>query len=259
MFTTKSHYLKYLPSITRSKFSFTQFKSFSSSHKVNSIISIEEAGKLVGNKHVKFFDIKDPKEYTKSHIPGAVNINDVFSYLAMSDEKGKKDLQLHFEEVFQDAGLNKDDHAILYEDALNSRFGASCRGWYLLNLFGHKKVSVLNGGWKKWVGAGLPHDSHKVKHKLGNFESGWDKSYWADKEDVLKVVTSKSNKVKLLDIRDTVEWTGESSSPYGIDFVPRKGRLHGAVHVLWSDLLTTTDGITTFKYNPMSINTIQLI
>jgi thiosulfate/3-mercaptopyruvate sulfurtransferase len=32
----------------------------------------------------------------------------------------------------------------------------------------------------------------------------------------------------LLDIRDAEEWIGESSSPYGKDFCPRKGRIPGA-------------------------------
>ena len=32
-----------------------------------------------------------------------------------------------------------------------------------------------------------------------------------------------------LDVRDVVEWIGESSSPYGKDFCPRKGRIPGFV------------------------------
>ena len=35
-------------------------------------------------------------------------------------------------------------------------------------------------------------------------------------------------RVVLLDVRDRDEWMGESSSPYGRDFAPRKGRLPGA-------------------------------
>ncbi len=35
--------------------------------------------------------------------------------------------------------------------------------------------------------------------------------------------------IKLLDNRDKDEWLGESSSPYGKDFAPRKGRIPGSV------------------------------
>ena len=31
-----------------------------------------------------------------------------------------------------------------------------------------------------------------------------------------------------LDVRDVDEWIGTSSSPYGPDFAPRKGRIPGA-------------------------------
>ena len=37
----------------------------------------------------------------------------------------------------------------------------------------------------------------------------------------------------LLDVRDVDEWIGDSSSPYGKDFAPRKGRLPGAKWIEW--------------------------
>lgn len=33
------------------------------------------------------------------------------------------------------------------------------------------------------------------------------------------------NNEVIIDVRDDEEWLGESSSPLGADFVPRKGRL----------------------------------
>ena len=37
----------------------------------------------------------------------------------------------------------------------------------------------------------------------------------------------------LLDVRDIDEWIGDSSSPYGKDFAPRKGRIPGAKWIEW--------------------------
>ena len=37
----------------------------------------------------------------------------------------------------------------------------------------------------------------------------------------------------LLDVRDIDEWIGDSSSPYGRDFAPRKGRIPGAKWLEW--------------------------
>ena len=42
----------------------------------------------------------------------------------------------------------------------------------------------------------------------------------------------------LLDVHDADEREDRSSSPYyGVDFAPMKGRLPGAFHILWYDLI----------------------
>ncbi len=41
-----------------------------------------------------------------------------------------------------------------------------------------------------------------------------------------------------LDVRDEEEWRAESSSPYGVDFVERKGRIPGSTWIDWNLLLT---------------------
>jgi thiosulfate/3-mercaptopyruvate sulfurtransferase len=41
-------------------------------------------------------------------------------------------------------------------------------------------------------------------------------------------------------VRDVDEWIGESSSPYGKDFCPRKGRIPGAVWIEWYRMMKPT-------------------
>ena len=41
----------------------------------------------------------------------------------------------------------------------------------------------------------------------------------------------KERRIVKLDVRDVDEWIGESSSPYGKDFCPRKGRIPGSVWI----------------------------
>ena len=50
------------------------------------------------------------------------------------------------------------------------------------------------------------------------------------KDDVIDALGTDT---VLLDVRDVDEWIGDSSSPYGRDFAPRKGRLPGAKWVEW--------------------------
>ena len=48
----------------------------------------------------------------------------------------------------------------------------------------------------------------------------------------MKAAVADPNIVKL-DTRDVDEWIADSSSPYGKDFCPRKGRIPGAVWLEW--------------------------
>jgi len=45
-------------------------------------------------------------------------------------------------------GIKNDDHIIVYD---NSDILSSCRLWFSLKYFGHEKVSVLDGGFQKWL------------------------------------------------------------------------------------------------------------
>lgn len=53
-----------------------------------------------------------------------------------------------FQSQMQDLGLENDDHVIVYCDSV---FLSSARAWWMLRLFGHEKVSVLDGGLKLWL------------------------------------------------------------------------------------------------------------
>ena len=53
-------------------------------------------------------------------------------------------------------GLNDDDHIIVYCDSVHL---SAARAWWMLRLFGHAKVSVLNGGLQSWLAIGGATDS----------------------------------------------------------------------------------------------------
>ena len=53
-------------------------------------------------------------------------------------------------------GLNDEDHIIVYCDSSHL---SAARAWWMLRLFGHGRVSVLNGGLKNWIANGGATDS----------------------------------------------------------------------------------------------------
>jgi thiosulfate/3-mercaptopyruvate sulfurtransferase len=67
----------------------------------------------------------------------------------------------------------------------------------------------------------------------------------ATKDDVLASLENPA--IKLLDNRDEDEWLGHSSSPYGRDFAPRKGRIPGACWIEWYKFMKPSEDIQHFK------------
>jgi thiosulfate/3-mercaptopyruvate sulfurtransferase len=63
----------------------------------------------------------------------------------------------------------------------------------------------------------------------------------------LKSWLHQPGELALLDVRDVDEWIGESSSPYGKDFCPRKGRIPGAVWLEWYRMMKPTGEGPRFK------------
>ena len=214
------------------------------------LVSVATVRSLLEKEKLKFVDVRAPEEYSEGHIPEAVNIREIFTYLATSDPQGVEKLRTTFEDLFREAGINGDELVITYEDCLKT---ASCRGYYLLKLLGHPNVSVLNGGWEAWKKHGLPISTVVPKVAKGAFEASWVESMWSGKDDVAAAMKEKDT--VLLDVRDTDEWKARSSSPvaYGVDFAPRKGRLPGAIHMHWHDFMRTSEDGLTYLREPKEV------
>jgi thiosulfate/3-mercaptopyruvate sulfurtransferase len=171
-----------------------------------------------------------------------VNLHDIFTFLATSDPDGMKELTDKFAAAFGAVGLDGSKTAVLYEGSMNTGFGQSCRGYFLLSYLGYGPIKVLHGGLAAWTAAGMDLSTEAVTPTPAEFTvDPAAASIMLTKDDVLAALDSPE--IALLDVRDVDEWIGESSSPYGKDFCPRKGRLPGAVWIEWYRLMKpTADG-----------------
>ena len=205
-----------------------------------------EVNKLMEGDSVLLIDIRDAEDYQEEHISGAVSLPDIFYYLSMTTEEGLQELHRKFADRLSKIGLSAEKTAIIYEDAYDSRCGGSCRGYWLLRYLGHEKVGVLDGGFSAWVEEGFSVDNEPVISEPTIFAVKPHPEILATKNDMIEVVNNPGS-VKLLDNRDKIEWVGKSSSPYGVDFAPRKGRIPGATWIEWYDFLERDGSIPYFK------------
>lgn len=209
------------------------------------LYSPSETNDKINSGNTIVVDVRDSEEYKKGHIAGAVNIPEMFTTLSMTTPEGLQEMQDNFVPLFRAAGVSPEKTIIVYEDCLHTRYGGSCRGYFQLRLLGHQNVGILDGGLSQWVQGGFPLTTESVVPVASHFQPVLQTDFLATVDDVLEALNDP--RVKLLDNRDADEWRGISSSPYGIDFAPRKGRIPGACWIEWYQFMNTEEEIPHFK------------
>jgi len=209
------------------------------------LIEVEELFEILGEKDLVIIDTREPEDYLVDHIPGAINIYEIFTYLTTKDNGGYDAMRKRFAELFGKAGIDGSKRVIVYEDAMDNGYGRSCRGYFLLKHLGHKNVNVLHGGYQAWVSKNLPvtRQIPEVEEKI--FKINLDNSIIVTQEEMLESLTNPE--IIKLDCRDHAEWVGTSSSPYGPDFAPRKGRIPGAKWIEWYQTMHHKNYVAYFK------------
>lgn len=210
------------------------------------LISPDDLAALAASDKIVIIDTRAPEAYAAGHIPGAVNLHDIFTYLATSSADGMAELNAKFAAAFGAAGLSGEETAIIYEQSMDSGFGQSCRGYFLLQHLGYPKAKVMHGGLKAWMAAGRALSTEAAEPTPKTFPmSAAPSLVMVDKAAMQKAIADPG--IVKLDVRDVDEWIGTSSSPYGPDFCPRKGRLPGARWIEWYRMMKPTPQGQLFK------------
>jgi len=210
------------------------------------LLDPRQLSELLKEGNVIPIDTRDPESYQCGHIPGAVNAHDIFTYLATTTPEGQHELQNKFAAIFGNAGLGGKELGVIYEQSMDTGFGQSCRGYFLLKFLGYPRAAVLHGGFKAWVEADLPTTTEATQSTPKPFPV--DPSAAGLIVDVKTMLDAvKDPKMVKLDVRDVDEWIGASSSPYGVDFCPRKGRIPGARWLEWYRMMKPSQTGPIFK------------
>jgi len=106
-------------------------------------------------------------------------------------------------------GILNDDHIIIYD---NSDLYSSCRLWFALKYFGHEKVSVLDGGLKKWIGETRSVNSDIVRHNPIKKYKVNEKSEWIkNKKQIDENI--KNSLFQTVDARSRERFAGKIEEP----------------------------------------------
>jgi thiosulfate/3-mercaptopyruvate sulfurtransferase len=162
-----------------------------------------------------------PEEYHAGHIPGAVYIDWTRDIVDLDDpvpvQVAPPD---RFAETMASRGIGDDSHVIAV-DATGGQFAT--RLWWALRYYGHDRVSVLDGGWKRWVAEGRPIETATPVVARASFRPRIRPELRALASDVLVKLGDPA--WQILDARDLGQFSGTKRRG------PRGGHIPGAIHL----------------------------
>ncbi|WP_293352066.1 MULTISPECIES: sulfurtransferase [unclassified Microcoleus] len=179
----------------------------------------------------------NPEPYKDAHIPGAVFWN-IFADI-LTPNLGINLDPIAIAKLLSRSGIFPETTVI----ACGSNPATGAWIFWLLKLFGHDKVYVLNGGYQKWVTEGYPLTSELSSFAPTQYRA---KSPDANLRVLQAEVQASLNRTDcvLLDVRTPQEYCGEVFMLKPPEGAERGGHIPGAVH-LEHTLTLNEDG--TFK------------
>jgi thiosulfate/3-mercaptopyruvate sulfurtransferase len=205
------------------------------------LVSTDWVKEHLDDPKVKLIEIDvDTQAYSAGHVPGAVGWN----WQTQLQDPVRRDIlsQEELARLLGEAGVSAEDTVVLYGDN-NNWFAAY--GFWLLKLYGHPDVRLMDGGRVKWLNEDDKElTPEPVRPTPTTYESqGHSPEIRAKLEDVRRVLAEHDR--NLVDVRSPDEFTGKIIAPPGLpETAQRAGHIPGAKSVPWSTAVAP-DG--TFK------------
>lgn len=163
-------------------------------------------------------------DFAEAHVPGArfVDLADISDpespYVNMMPAAAR------FAAAMGALGIGPETDVIVYDSGY-----VSARLWWMFRTFGHDRVRILNGGWRKWRAEGRPTES-------GDPQPATPRPFDAEKDAARIVALSEMRKIvdtasaTVIDARTAARFRGQEGSGYpGV----ASGFMPGAINTPW--------------------------
>ncbi|XP_006890216.1 PREDICTED: thiosulfate sulfurtransferase [Elephantulus edwardii] len=173
------------------------------------------------------------KEYMERHVPGA----SFFDIEECRDKSSPYEMMLpseaHFANYVGHLGISNSTHVVVYDgDQLGSFYAP--RVWWMFRVFGHRTVSVLNGGFRNWLKEGHPVTSEPSNPEPATFKATLDPSLLKTYEQMMENL--KSKRFQMVDSRAEGRYLGTEPEPDTKDL--GSGHIRGCLNMPFMDFLT---------------------
>nr|XP_019933951.1 PREDICTED: 3-mercaptopyruvate sulfurtransferase-like [Paralichthys olivaceus] len=149
-------------------------------------------------------------EFKRRHIAGAA----FFDIDQCCDKTSPLDHMLPPEKSFADyvgnLGIENDTHVVVYDASEFGAFSAP-RVWWMFRVFGHRAVSLLNGGLRNWELDGRPVSDKYQRPAPSEFKASLNRTWVKTYEDMLDNLDTK--KFQVVDARPEGRFRGLDPEP----------------------------------------------
>ena len=204
------------------------------------LVSTEWVQERLNDPNIRLIEVDvDTSAYEQGHIPGAIGLN----WQTQLQDPIRRDIpsKERLEALLSELGVCDTHTIVLYGD--NNNWFAAYAFW-VLKVYGHDDVRMMDGGRKKWLAEGRPVTTEVPRYPPTRYRAKEpDMSLRAFFPQVLESLHKPE--FALVDVRSPQEYTGELIAPPGMmETAQRGGHIPGARNIPWAQAVRE-DG--TFK------------
>jgi thiosulfate/3-mercaptopyruvate sulfurtransferase len=185
---------------------------------------------------VRIVDMRSAEAYAAGHIPGAIRIEEgpLRDPPPASRVPGPLDYLPSpetFAAMMGKAGIGNETRVVIYDDQGGR---SAARLWFVLNAYGHEKVSLVNGGWLKWTAEQRPATMDVPQVTPAKFTPRKVPAAVCAAPELLARKPGAPWTMVVLDTRSAAEFRGEQTS----GGAKKAGRIPNSVNVDWKENVT---------------------
>ena len=195
------------------------------------LISVDELHSILNDPNLIIVDTRSFKEYSESHIPGAVHL-DLFAFHWIDTTKqGIKNFNNQSKTLLSFLGVTPETKVVFY-DSVSGMLAA--RGVWIMMYFSYQNIMMLNGGITKWQKEDLPLETKPNGFKPSEFSGKINPEIISGFE----YIKNNLKNIKVLDVRSAGEYDGS------LIRAAQSGHIPNSINIDWNQNLRA-DG--TFK------------
>lgn len=206
------------------------------------LVSPDWVSERLATDEIRLVEVdEDTTLYDDAHLPGAVPLD----WQADLQDGVRRAFisQDAFSALMDSKGITNDTHVVLYGG--NNNWFAAYAYWYF-KLYGHDRVSLMDGGRTRWEleGREMVSEPVAVSPTSGYIARDPDPAIRAKRDQVLADYVGAPAGRALIDVRSPAEFSGDAAAPPHLpqENAQVRGHIPGAANIPWSTAVDPETG-----------------